>query len=108
MRFRFELRSANFFACAHRENLNWKCQHLMDGCLEARLLALARSQPPQGHRRWSLRLLVSEMARLEYKVSPSDSVTWQYYLTMPSDADNARSKNFSKFSRLTVSKTAPG
>jgi hypothetical protein len=43
-----------------------KYQHLMDGIQEAYLLALACSQPPQGHRRWSLRLLASEMVRLEY------------------------------------------
>jgi len=38
----------------------------MDGCQEAHLLALACSQPPKGHRRWSLRLLASEMVRMEY------------------------------------------
>jgi hypothetical protein len=43
-----------------------KYQHLMDGVQEAHLLALACSQPPKGHRRWSLRLLASEMVRLEY------------------------------------------
>ena len=43
-----------------------KYQHLMDGNQEAHLLALACSQPPKGHRRWSLRLLASEMLRLEY------------------------------------------
>ena len=43
-----------------------KYQHLMDGVQEAHLLALACSQAPQGHRRWSLRLLASEMVRLEY------------------------------------------
>jgi transposase len=43
-----------------------KYQHLMDGVQEAYLLALACSQPPKGHRRWSLRLLASEMIRLEY------------------------------------------
>lgn len=32
-----------------------KYQHLMDGVQEAHLLALACSQPPKGHRRWSLR-----------------------------------------------------
>jgi len=41
-----------------------KYQHLMDGVQEAHLLALACSQPPQGHRRWSLRLLASEMIRV--------------------------------------------
>jgi len=43
-----------------------KYQHLMDGIQEAHLLALACSQPPRGHRRWSLRLLASEMIRMEY------------------------------------------
>ena len=43
-----------------------KYLHLMDGVQEAHLLALACSQPPRGHRRWSLRLLASEMIRLEY------------------------------------------
>lgn len=43
-----------------------KYQHLMDGTQEAHLLALACSQPPKGHRRWSLRLLASEMIRLDY------------------------------------------
>ena len=41
-------------------------QHLMDGVQEAHLLALACSQPPKGHRHWSLRLLASEMIRFEY------------------------------------------
>lgn len=43
-----------------------KYSRLMDGVQEAHLLALACRQPPQGHRRWSLRLLASEMVRLEY------------------------------------------
>lgn len=43
-----------------------KYSHLMDGVQEAHLLALACSQPPKGHRHWSLRLLASEMVRLEY------------------------------------------
>ena len=43
-----------------------KYQRLMDGVQEAHLLALACGQPPEGHRRWSLRLLASEMVRLEY------------------------------------------
>lgn len=43
-----------------------KYQNLMDGNQEAHLLALACSQPPKGHRRWSLRLLASEMVRLEH------------------------------------------
>ena len=43
-----------------------KYQHLMDGNQEAHLVALACSQPPTGYRQWSLRLLASEMVRLEH------------------------------------------
>ena len=38
----------------------------MDGVQEAHLLALACSEHAKGHRRWSLRLLASEMVRLQY------------------------------------------
>ena len=41
-------------------------QNLMDGVQEAYLIALACRQPPAGYRRWSLRLLASEMIRLDY------------------------------------------
>jgi len=39
---------------------------LLDGAQEAHLVALACSQPPAGHRRWTLRMLASQMIRLEY------------------------------------------
>ena len=38
----------------------------LDGHQEAHLLALAQSAPPEGHRRWSLRLLADRMVELEY------------------------------------------
>jgi len=37
-----------------------------DGDFEAHLLALSCSEPPQGHARWSLRLLADKMVELEY------------------------------------------
>jgi hypothetical protein len=43
-----------------------KYLHLLDGAQEAHLTALACSQPPEGYRRWSLRLLASEMVKLDY------------------------------------------
>lgn len=54
-----------------------KYQHLMDGVQEAHLLALACRQPPPGHRRWSLRLLASEMVRLEYIEAVSHATVHQ-------------------------------
>jgi hypothetical protein len=42
-----------------------------DGDFEAHLLALSCSEPPQGHARWSLRLLADKMVELEYADSIS-------------------------------------
>ncbi len=42
----------------------YRCK--LDGHQEAHLLALAQSTPPEGHRRWSLRLLANRMVELEY------------------------------------------
>lgn len=37
----------------------------IDGEIEARLLALTCSDPPEGHERWTLRLLADELVELE-------------------------------------------
>jgi hypothetical protein len=37
-----------------------------DGDFEAHLIALSCSKPPQGHARWSLRLLADKMVELQY------------------------------------------
>jgi hypothetical protein len=37
----------------------------LDGGQEARMIALACSEPPEGHARWSLRLLADKMVELE-------------------------------------------
>ena len=37
-----------------------------DGDFEAHLIALCCGKPPQGHMRWSLRLLADKMVELEY------------------------------------------
>lgn len=50
--------------------LNHKCpqkkrEKLLDGETEARLVQLACSEAPDGHERWSLRLLADKMVELE-------------------------------------------
>jgi transposase len=40
-------------------------ERALDGRQEAHLVALACSQPPDGHARWSLRLLAGDLVRLE-------------------------------------------
>jgi len=46
---------------------------IFDGEKEARLIALARSQPPQGHARWTLRLLEQKVVELNIVEAASDS-----------------------------------
>lgn len=41
------------------------CPPKLDGASEARLIALSCSEPPEGFGKWSLRLLASELVRLE-------------------------------------------
>ncbi len=38
----------------------------LDGVAEARLIACCCSQPPPGRKEWTLRLLASEMVKLDY------------------------------------------
>lgn len=38
----------------------------LDGKAEAHLIAMTRMEPPQGHRRWTVRLLADEMVTLGY------------------------------------------
>jgi transposase len=40
--------------------------HLVDGECEAHLVALACSAPPEGHKRWTLRLLADKMVERAY------------------------------------------
>ena len=48
-------------------------ERILDGKGEARLIALTRSKPPEGHCRWTLRLLADKM--VEWKVV--DSVSYE-------------------------------
>ncbi|RMD65787.1 IS630 family transposase [Candidatus Parcubacteria bacterium] len=52
-------------------------RYKLDGEQEAHLIALACSQPPQGHGHWSLRLLADQMVKLEYVESVSHETVRQ-------------------------------
>ncbi len=41
-------------------------QKVLDGRIEAHLVALRCSSPPSGHQQWSLRLLAQKMIQLQY------------------------------------------
>jgi transposase len=52
-------------AALNRRAPNRDYQRKLDGEQEARLLALACSEPPEGRARWSLRLLADKLVELE-------------------------------------------
>lgn len=53
-------------ALQHYRIVNRKYRHKLDGHGEAHLIALACSAPPEGHVRWTLRLLADRMVELGY------------------------------------------
>jgi DNA-binding transcriptional ArsR family regulator len=52
-------------AAINRRPPNREYHRKLDGHQEARLVALACSEPPEGQARWSLRLLADRMVELE-------------------------------------------
>lgn len=46
-------------------------ERIVDGDVEAHLIALSCSEPPEGHARWSLRLLADKAVELQYVESIS-------------------------------------
>lgn len=53
-------------AALHRCKPNRIYSHKLDGVGEAHLVALTCSSPPDGRKRWTLRLLAEKMVELEY------------------------------------------
>lgn len=58
-------------AVLERRPTSRKYDRKIDGEVEARLVTLFCSEPPEGHSRWSLRLLAEKMVELEYVESIS-------------------------------------
>ena len=52
-------------AITRRQRSDAGTARTIDGAAEARLVTLCCSTPPEGHERWTLRLLVDELCRLE-------------------------------------------
>jgi hypothetical protein len=53
-------------AALHRRKADRIYSHKLDGVQEAHLVALTCSSPPDGRKRWTLRLLAEKMVELEY------------------------------------------
>jgi hypothetical protein len=58
-------------ALTHKEQERPRRQRVLDGAAEARLIALACSEPPDGRAGWTLRLLADHLVELEVVESVS-------------------------------------
>jgi len=59
-------------ALSHKPQERPSRERRLDGAAEARLIALACSQPPEGRARWTLKLLADKLVELEVVESVSD------------------------------------
>ncbi len=50
---------------------------ILDGKAEARLTAIACSEPPEGHSRWTVRLLADRLVRLDVVDAVSHKTVWE-------------------------------
>lgn len=64
-------------AALNRRSPRREYLYKLDGEAEAHLIALACSEPPEGHGRWSLRLLADKVVKLEYVDSVSHETVRQ-------------------------------
>jgi len=64
-RIRRQFVTAGLAATLERKRPDRVYDRALDGSQEAHLVAVACSAPPDGHARWSLRLLADELVRLE-------------------------------------------
>lgn len=64
-------------AALSRKKPDREYEHCLDGEAEAHLIALACGQAPEGHIRWTLRLLAQKMVSLQYAESVSHETVRQ-------------------------------
>jgi hypothetical protein len=64
-RIRMQYVAAGLDAALHRKAPARQYRHTLEGEQEARLVALACSAPPEGYKRWTLRLLADRLVELQ-------------------------------------------
>jgi transposase len=78
-RVRQQYATAGLDAALHRKAPAREYRHKLDGEQEARLVALACSTPPEGHKQWTLRLLAERLVALEVVDSLSQETVRQAF-----------------------------
>jgi transposase len=71
-RVRKRLAAGGLEAALHRKRPTGRQYRKLDGAQEARLVALACGTPPEGHARWTLKLLADRLVELEVVEAISD------------------------------------
>jgi transposase len=64
-------------ATLHKKKARDRQYRKLDGAQEARLIALACSQPPEGQARWTLKLLSDRLVELEVVEAIDPSTVWR-------------------------------
>jgi hypothetical protein len=76
-RVRAQFAAEGLDATLHKKRAEDRQYRKLDGQQEARLIALACSQPPEGQARWTMRLLADKLVELEVVESIDPSTVWR-------------------------------
>jgi transposase len=77
MRVRQQFAAEGLDATLHRKRPTGRQYRKLDGRQEAELVALACSEPPAGHARWTMTLLAGRLVELEVVEAIAPSTVWR-------------------------------
>jgi transposase len=77
MRVRHQFAAEGLDATLHRKPPTGRQYRKLDGEQEARLIAVACSQPPDGRARWTMRLLADRLVELDVVESIDPATVWR-------------------------------
>src|SRR5262249_59300708 len=77
VRVRQEVAAEGLDATLHRKKPTGRQYRKLDGGQEARLVALACSEAPDGHARWTMKLLADKLVELEVVESVDPATVWR-------------------------------
>jgi transposase len=76
-RVRAQFAAEGLDAALHKKKAKDRQYRKLDGAQEARLVALACSQPPEGQARWTMRLLADKLVELEVVPGIDPATVWR-------------------------------
>lgn len=77
MRVRQQFAAEGLDATLHRKRPTGRQYRKLDGAAEAELVAVACSDPPAGHARWTMKLLADRLVELEVVGSIDPATVWR-------------------------------